>query len=281
VGGGTQAPVEGEVISALFDDTSRAEEAVRALLAAEVPPKNISMIIRDEDHKLGTETGGVGGVAREVLGEEGLTYRATPELPNYEDLPSTDAQVMGDDPVVAAAEGTSRSEPYGGDARMGLSRDEDLVRRMDAHTAADEDIYTDFPDKPGGINPESPAAPAADADVMESKEKRNEAPGNAAVGAGIGGFVGLLAGAAALAVPGIGPFIAAGPLAAVLGGALAGTAAGGVIGALSGIGVPEEYAREYAAAIEQGQTLVSVQAGGTARATVEQILTEHGGSSVH
>jgi hypothetical protein len=90
----------------------------------------------------------------------------------------------------------------------------------------------------------------------------------------------LLAGAAALAIPGVGPFIAAGPLAALLGGALAGGAVGGIIGALSAIGVPEEYAREYAAAIEQGETLVSVRTGTLSREQLAQVMAAHGTKSV-
>jgi hypothetical protein len=155
-----------------------------------------------------------------------------------------------------------------------------LVRRTEAQAAADADIYTDFPEEPGGINPESPAAPSVQADVTEEKAKREEGPGNAAVGAGIGSVVGLLAGVAALAIPGVGPFIAAGPLAALLGSALAGGAVGGIIGALSAIGVPEEYAREYAASIEQGETLVSVRAGMVSREQVAQVLAANGAKSV-
>src|SRR5688500_2437820 len=257
MGSGSTMSSPGETVSALFDDSGSAERAVRELLEVGVPAGDISMITRDEDHRLGTETGGVGGVAREVVGEEGITYRVSPELPAYEDLPTTEAQMTGRDlPLVTDYE-VPPNEPLGGSVQLGLTRDEDpsassgqaLVRHVEAEPAADADIYTDFPEEPGGINPQSPAAPAAQADVVEEKQARDEGVGNAAVGAGVGGFVGLLAGAAALAIPGVGPFIAAGPLAALLGGALAGGAAGGVIGALSGIGVPEEYAREYAAGI--------------------------------
>ncbi|HYP40848.1 MAG TPA: DUF1269 domain-containing protein, partial [Chloroflexia bacterium] len=66
-----------------------------------------------------------------------------------------------------------------------------------------------------------------------------------------------------------------------LGGALAGGAAGGIIGGLSNIGVPEEYAREYAAQIEQGSTLVSVRTDALTRDLVERVLTAHGGESIH
>jgi hypothetical protein len=92
---------------------------------------------------------------------------------------------------------------------------------------------------------------------------------------------GLLAGIAALAIPGIGPILAAGPLAAALGGMLAGGAVGGIIGALATEGVPEEYARRYAASIEQGETLVSVRTDPLRRDAVERALVAHGGTEVH
>jgi hypothetical protein len=287
MGSGSSVPSSGEVVnapegvSALFDDPGSAESAVRELLKVGVPAADISMITRDEDHRLGSETGSVGGVAREVLGEEGITYRLSPELPAHEDLPSTESQMTGSDlPLVTDFE-VPPNEPLGGSVQLGLTRDEDLVRHVEAEPAADADIYTDFPAEPGGINPHSPAAHATQAGVVEEKQARNEGPGNAAAGAGIGGVVGLLAGAAALAIPGVGPFIAAGPLTALLGGALAGGAAGGIIGALSGIGVPDEYAREYAAGIEQGQTLVSVRPGELSREQIARLLAAHGAKSIH
>jgi hypothetical protein len=263
MGSGSPGAGAGEVVTALFTDSRSAEAAVRELLGMGVPARDISLITRDEDHSRGITTGGVADVAREVVGEEGITYRATPELPNHEDLPVTEAQVSGrsDDPSASPGEA--------------------LVRRTEAQAAADADIYTDFPEEPGGINPESPAAPSAQADVTEEKAKREEGPGNALVGAGIGSVVGLLAGVAALAIPGVGPFIAAGPLAAVLGSALAGGAVGGIIGALSALGIPDEYAREYAASIEQGETLVSVRAGTLSREQVARVMAAHDARSVH
>lgn len=275
-------PTQGATVTALFGDSRSAQAAVRELLGLGVPGDDISIITRDEDQKTGTEIGGVGGgVSREVVGEEGLTYRASTELPRDEDLPTTEAYMTGGDMPVVTSYEVPPNEPLGGSEQLGLTRDADMVRRVEAEPNADADIYTDFPDEPGGVNPDSPAAQAAGANVMEGKVERNTAPGNAAVGAGIGGFAGLLAGVAALAIPGVGPFIAAGPLAVALGGALAGGAAGGVIGALSGMGVPEEYAREYAAAIEQGQTLVSVRGEGLPDGQVALVLSAHGGSAIH
>src|SRR5438477_3089519 len=110
---------------------------------------------------------------------------------------------------------------------------------------------------------------------------RTGAAGNAAAGAGIGGLAGLLVGLTELAVPGIGPLAAAGPLATALGGMAAGGEAGGVIGALSSIGVPEEYAREYAASIEQGHTFVSVRTDEVSEELVERVLVANGGENVY
>ena len=157
------------------------------------------------------------------------------------------------------------------------------MRRNDADSNADIDIYTDFPDQPGGVNPESPAAGRAQAEATEQAPmvNRTDAGGAAAVGAGLGGIAGLLVGLGALAVPGIGPLLAAGPLAVALGGIVAGSAAGGLIGALSTAGVPQEYAREYAAAIEQGSALVSVRTDDYTRDAVERVLTAHGGREIH
>jgi uncharacterized membrane protein len=84
-----------------------------------------------------------------------------------------------------------------------------------------------------------------------------------------------------LAVPGVGPLLAAGPLATALGALAAGGAAGGIIGALSTMGVPEEYARKYSAAIEQGSALVSVRTDDYTRDAVERVLTAHGGREIH
>jgi hypothetical protein len=45
--------------------------------------------------------------------------------------------------------------------------------------------------------------------------------------------------------------------------------------------VPEEYARKYSAAIEQGSALVSVRTDDYTRDAVERVLTAHGGREIH
>lgn len=260
------------VVSGTFRLRQAAETAIQELRDLGVPADAISVISREEDQP---DSEATAGTSREVIGDEALTYRASPELPNYEDLPTTIAEQIGTPLDAGAVAGTVSTD--GG----GLVRDEDLVRRNEAGTNADLDIYTDFPDEPGGVNPESPIAAKYQGTVQEPASNRTRAVGTAATGAAFGGLGGLLAGLGVLAVPGVGPLLAAGPLAGALGGMLAGGAAGGVIGGLSAIGVPEEYARDYAARIEQGHTLVSVRTDEVTADPVERILTVNGAENVH
>ncbi|HYP41474.1 MAG TPA: hypothetical protein VEX13_14030, partial [Chloroflexia bacterium] len=209
------------VISALFRDVKSAGAAIQELRELHIPAESISIISRDEDHEAEHGVVGAAGVAREEVGDEGLTYRASTELPNDEDLYTTEAEMTGRDvPVVTSFE-VPPNEPLGGSDRLGLSRDSDLVRRNEADANADMDIYTDFPDEAGGINPDSPLAGGAGSNVQEPMKGRTGATGTAVAGAGLGGLAGLALGLAGLAIPGVGPFLAAGPLAAALGGALA------------------------------------------------------------
>lgn len=265
--------LEGQrVVSGTFSSRQAAETAIRELRDLGVPADAISVISREED-QAGLEV--AAGASREVIGDEALAYRASPELPNYEDLPSTVAEQTG---TPLDADAVAGSVSMDG---AGLARDEDLVRRNEADTNADIDIYTDFPDEPGGLNPESPIAAEYEGTVQEPASNRTPAAGTAATGAALGGLGGLLVGLGVLAVPGIGPLLAAGPLAGALGGMLAGGAAGGVIGGLSAIGVPEEYARDYAARIEQGHTLISVRTDEVTADPAERILTVNGAENVH
>jgi hypothetical protein len=87
------------------------------------------------------------------------------------------------------------------------------------------------------------------------------AAAGAVTGGVLGGLIGLLAGVGALAIPGVGPLIAGGALASTLAGVGAGAAVGGLVGALIGLGIPEEEARYYDRALQEGGILVSVDAG--------------------
>ncbi|HEY0068330.1 MAG TPA: hypothetical protein VGE04_00015 [Chloroflexia bacterium] len=265
--------LEGQrVVSGIFRSRSDAETAIHELRDLGVAAESISVISREEDQP-GPDF--AAGVNREVITDEGLAYRASPELPNYEDLPTTVAEQIGTPPDANAVAGSVSEDG------AGLAGDTDLVRRNEAETNADLDIYTDFPDEPGGVNPRSPVAAEYEGTVQEPASNCTPAAGTAATGAAIGGLGGLLVGLGVLAVPGIGPILAAGPLAGALGGMLAGGAVGGVIGGLSAIGVPEEYARKYASHIEQGHTLVSVRTDEVTADPAERILTVNGAENVH
>src|SRR5438105_3848596 len=76
------------VVSSLFKDAASAQSAIRELHDIGVPAEDISVISRDQS---GTEQI---GVQHEDLAREDLTYRASDELPNDEDLP-TEAAITG------------------------------------------------------------------------------------------------------------------------------------------------------------------------------------------
>lgn len=164
----------GGVVSALFTDTSSAYAAIRALREIGIPTGSISMISRDQESTPQADVAGVPGVSHEEVVEEGITYRASPELPNDEDLPTTEAAMTGADmPDLSGGDEASDLEAD----RIGLSRDTDMVRRNEAQTNADEDIYSDFKDEPGGVNPDSPAAERARSDVQAPSEGRSNSGG--------------------------------------------------------------------------------------------------------
>ena len=96
-----------------------------------------------------------------------------------------------------------------------------------------------------------------------------------------GGALGWLVGAGALAVPGVGPVVALGAIGATVAGAAAGAVAGGVLGLLAGLGVPEEQARTYEAAVKRGAILVSCGCDDEREVRrAREILERHGGGDV-
>ncbi|WP_172254395.1 YsnF/AvaK domain-containing protein [Saccharibacillus deserti] len=101
------------------------------------------------------------------------------------------------------------------------------------------------------------------------------AAGGAATGGVLGGIGGLLAGLGALAIPGIGPLLAAGPLATALAGAAVGAAGGGLVGGLIGLGIPENEAKEYDTAVDQGGLLVIVDTEEANRSEVTRIFRDN------
>lgn len=104
----------------------------------------------------------------------------------------------------------------------------------------------------------------------------------ATAGGVLGGVAGLVVGLGALAIPGVGPLIAAGPLAMALGGAATGAAMGGLAGSFAGMGIPDEHAQQYEAAVRQGGIFVSVRARDDEEArTVTRLLEQHGARAVN
>lgn len=94
----------------------------------------------------------------------------------------------------------------------------------------------------------------------------------AVTGSAIGGTAGaILAATGAFVIPGIGPFISGGILAT----ALAGGAAGWLIGGLVGLGIPHDEAEYYQGRVEQGSTLLSVDAPGR-EMEAQQIMLNNG-----
>jgi hypothetical protein len=105
------------------------------------------------------------------------------------------------------------------------------------------------------------------------------ATAGAVSGAAVGTLVGLALVGSTFVLPGVGTFLIGGPLAAALAGAGIGAASGGLLGALIGAGVPEAEAEHYAAGIEQGHILVSVDVADAA--AVRKIFDEEGSRRTH
>jgi hypothetical protein len=103
-------------------------------------------------------------------------------------------------------------------------------------------------------------AGAAGLDESGTLAHAGEGVAAGAVGGGVLGTAWGLALTSGL-LPGIGPIIAAGALATILAGAAAGAAVGGLAGLLVGLGVPEEQASHYERHLQEGRTLITVQAG--------------------
>lgn len=103
-------------------------------------------------------------------------------------------------------------------------------------------------------------------------EQGLESTTGAVTGSVIGGGAGtLLAATGSLVVPGIGPFIAGGILATALVGGALGWLAGGLIG----LGIPHERAEYFQRLVEEGWTLLTVDAGRRA-GEARDILRENG-----
>jgi hypothetical protein len=111
----------------------------------------------------------------------------------------------------------------------------------------------------------------------------------AAEGMGIGGAVGtavggsiaaLVAVGTSLVLPGLN-LVIAGPLAAALAGGGAGAVAGGLLGGLVGLGIPEDGAEMYHAALRSGGTILGVSVADDELVNqVKQVLKDCGAEHV-
>lgn len=105
----------------------------------------------------------------------------------------------------------------------------------------------------------------------------------AITGATTGGIAGVLIGLGALLIPGL-QIVAAGTFLVAVGAAVLGLAGGavggGLIGALAGFGIEETSAQRYAAGVNEGHILVTVQSDPERAETAATILREAGALEV-
>ena len=107
-------------------------------------------------------------------------------------------------------------------------------------------------------------------------EAKRDAADGALTGAMAGASAGAVAGALAMMlVPGLGTVIGGGLLAGILGGAALGAAGGTFLGPFIALQMSEEEAHYYSGEVEQGRTLVIVQAADRA-AEARSVLQRHG-----
>lgn len=99
----------------------------------------------------------------------------------------------------------------------------------------------------------------------------NQSTEGAVAGGIVGGTTGaILAAVGAIFIPGVGPFISGGILASLIGGA-----AGWLVGGLAGLGIPKEEAEYYETRVQQGSSLVTVDAEGREE-VVREIMLRNG-----
>src|SRR5579859_3774827 len=90
----------------------------------------------------------------------------------------------------------------------------------------------------------------ASAPRRESSDTRSAS--GVVAGASAGALLGGVMGLTALVIPGVGPLIAAGPIAVMISSILAGGTAGSLLGSFVGLGIPNEQAQTYEAAVRGG-----------------------------
>lgn len=122
------------------------------------------------------------------------------------------------------------------------------------------------------------ASEAKACESVEASMASQSAVTQASTGAFVRGTLGWLVSSGTLTIPGSGRFLAAGPMMAALGG-VAG-AADGVTGVLIRMGIPEYESTRYAASLQKGRILLSVQSHDSAwnvhaRRVLERTVAGH------
>jgi len=160
--------------------------------------------------------------------------------------------------------------------------------RLDAEQAFDYLRGLGYPDSDINVLM-SDKAHSTFSPLRETPGIRHPAGSAAVEGIGVGGAIGTFVGAAAagiaaigtsLVIPGIG-LLVAGPIAAALAGAGAGAVTGGALGALIGLGVTEQNASAYEAALRDGGVVVGVKPRNSEEASdIQEKFTELHGENV-
>ena len=123
----------------------------------------------------------------------------------------------------------------------------------------------------------------------EHEHKGTKAGSLGTEGMGVGGATGLALGATIAAIAAIGTslvipglnLIVAGPLLAALAGGGAGALTGGILGGLIGLGIPEQDAKVYNKALEEGGVVMIVTVRDSEHAKeAERIMTDNYGEQV-
>jgi hypothetical protein len=149
--------------------------------------------------------------------------------------------------------------------------------------------------------PDAQTHPGAEVAAMNSEgggtatavtvERKNgtTAGSMATEGIGIGGSIGTAVGVTLAAIATVGTsllipglnLIVAGPVLAALAGGGAGALAGGLVGGLVGLGIPEQDAQVYNAALQEGGVVMSVTAHSDEDAAeVKDLMVQQGGEQV-
>ncbi len=123
-------------------------------------------------------------------------------------------------------------------------------------------------------------APISETSTEEPSVTGHAIGHDAVVGAEWGAGIGFIVGLTSLAIPGLGWIAGAGWLMGTLLGAGTGAVIGGLVGALTHVGVPEEDAHRYTAAVRHGSVLLAVRASDEKAQQVADILDREGAINI-